>query len=689
MPGVAFPRGILPPLLATAILWWPASSTHAQSGDGRRPAALDHGVDSSIAPGDDFFGYANGGWLEHAQIPAGMEKWTARTEIDATTRQQVAALLDSAGAAPAGSLARKVADFRAAYLDQAAIEARGITPLKPVLDSIAQVQDKAALTRLLGRWLPADVDPLNWGIYRSSHVLGLSVEPGVHGERANVAFLLQGGLGLPDREQYLGTEPRLLALRARYQEYIGRQLTLAGFDRGEQRARAVMALETALARTQATAAASADDHNADHRWTRADFARRAPGMDWSAFFAAAGLAGQDSFVAWQPGAVTGVAALVASQPLQSWKDYLRFHLIHRYADVLPPGFADAAQALQDSAGDQSPRRSRAERAMEATQLAMGEALGRMYAERYFPAERKARVEAIVGNVIAAFARRLEEVGWMSPATRTLALAKMKTLYFGIGYPEHWQDYSDLKVDRGDALGNLRRAADLSYRRALARLGRPADMHEWWISPQTVGAVLLFQQNAYNFPAALLQPPKFDPAASDAANYGAIGAIVGHEVSHFVDLLGADWDARGRSGRWWTPEDVTRFQAAGQTLVNQVSGYKPFPDLALDGERTRTESVADLAGLVTAFDAYRRTLGTRAGDPDYVRQQDREFFLGFARSWRSTMREPALRAQIASDSHTPERYRIATVRNLDAWYDAFHVVPGQRLYLEPAARVRIW
>ena len=676
-------------MLALMLSGWPLSTARAQAVRNPTAEAPDNGVDSSVVPGDDFFAYANGGWLRSSEIPAGMDRWTARTEINARTRQQMVELLAAATAEPAGSLAHKVADFRAAYMDQDAIEARGIAAIKPLLDSIDRVRGKMELARLLGSWMLADVDPLNWGVYQSSHLLGLSVEPGLHGEKTYVAFLLQGGLGLLDRDHYLSFEPHMQELRTRYKEYIGRQLTSAGYDRPVERARAVLALETAIAGTQATSEASANDHNSFNRWSRDDFAHLAPGMDWTAFFAGAGLAGQDTFVAWQPTAVTGVAALVASQPLNVWKDYLRFHLIDRYADVLPRAIDEPALTLHDAVAGRSEHSPRAERAIDATQSAMGEAVGRMYAERYFPAEQKARVEGIVANVLAAFVDRVSAATWMSPTTRTLALGKLKTLYFGVGYPDRWQDYSDLAVDPRDALGNLRRGAYREYRHAVARLGRPVDMHQWWIAPQTVGAVLNFQQNSYNFPAALLQAPKFDPTASDAANYGAIGAIIGHEMSHFVDLLGADWDADGRASGWWTAEDSARFQEAAAPLVQQFSGYRPFPDTAVNGERSRTENVADLGGLVAAFDAYRRTLGGRATDLDYVRQQDREFFIGFARSWRSKMQEGALRTQVANDSHAPERYRIATVRNVDAWYDAFHVMPGQRLYLEPAARVRIW
>jgi putative endopeptidase len=687
MSGDTFLRGTL---LAAALALSSGTIVSAQSA--HRPYSdLESEVDRSVAPGDDFFGYANGSWLKATALPAGRERWTARNEIDQLTRLRVTALLDSASAAPAGTTARKVADFRAAYLNEAAIEANGLAPLRPLLDSINRIEDRAALTRFLGRGLRADVDPLNWGIYRSSHILGLSVEPGINGEKTNVAFLLQGGLGLPDREHYVSTEPAMRELRGTYQAYIARLLGLAGYDpaHADHQASGILALETAIAQTQATREASANDRNANNRWTRADFARLAPGMDWGAFFDAAGLAGQDVFVAWQPSAVTGVAALVGSGSLATWKDYLSFLVLHRYADVLPRAYSEAVLSFGDAVAGQPLEIPRTQRALAATEFALNDAIGRMYAERYFPAEQKARIQAIVANVIAAFRQRVETVGWMTPGTRTLALAKLKTLYFGVGYPEQWPDYSNLRIDPADPVGNLRRIADRNYRLALGRLGRAVDVTEWWMAPHRVGAILVFQQNAYNFPAGLLQVPKFDPAASDAANYGAIGAIVGHEVSHFVDMLGKEWDSENRMRGWWTPEDSSRFQAAADRLTAQVSSYRPFPDLAVNGRLGQTENVADLAGLAAAFDAYRRTLGNRAADREYVRQQDRQFFLGFARSWRSQTSERGLRQQIATDNHAPDNYRIALVRNLDAWYDAFDVRPGQQLYLEPSARVRVW
>jgi putative endopeptidase len=667
----------------------PVLALHAQRVVERAPSVLEHTVDASVSPGDDFFGYANGAWLAATVIPPGKERWGARDEIATLTRQRVAQLLDDARNAPRGSSARKVADFRAAWLNEAAIETRGRAPLQPRLDSIDALTDKQALARLLGRWTRGDVDPLNWGVFESGSLLGLSVEPSIHGEKTYVAFLVQGGLGLPDREQYLGAEPRLAALREQYLTYLTGVLSFAGVDEPDRRARAVLALETAIARSHATHAASANDHNADSVWARADFPRRAPGMDWTTFLDAAGLGSQDSIVAWQPSAITGAAALVASQPLDTWKDYLRVRLVDMHADVLPRAVAEPALALRAAAtGRTAPTDPRSQRATEATQAAFGDAIGRMYAERHFSAAQKARVRRIVDDVTAAFIARVERSTWMSDATKARALAKLKTLYVGVGYPEQWMSDSDLVVDPTAAVRNLQHVADHDRRRALARLGCPVDMKGWLMSPHTPGAVLVFQQNAYDFAAALLQPPKFDPTASDAASYGAIGAIIGHDVSHFVDVLGAEYDVDGALRHWWTADDAARFKALGEPLAGQFSTYRPFPDTAVDGTLTETENVADLAGLVSAFDAYRATLGARAKDRSYVRRHDREFFIAFAQSWRTRTTDAALRAQLSSD-HAPERYRVATVRNLDAWYDAFDVRPGQRLYLAPAARVHVW
>jgi len=628
------------------------------------------------APGDDFDAYANFSWRQANEIPAGRARWNARDEIAAQTARQMTALLDDAARAAPDSVARKVADFRAAASGRAAIEQQGLAPLKPLLADIGAVRDKTALTRLLGKLMLADVDPVNLGIYDSAHLLGLSVTPGYHGERTNVVFLLQGGLGLASREAYLDADKQ--ALRDDYARYLARLLELAGFDRPEERASAALQLETAIAQSHATAAISGEDKNADNLWTREHFAREAPGMDWTQFFAAAGLGSQKTFVVWQPDAVQGAAALVNSQPLDAWLDYLRTRTLDEYADVLPRAFADAATALHGPTADVAAQ----------AQLQMSGPIGQLYAERHFPPGQKARVNTIVRNVTQAFRHRVEAATWMSEPSRKVALAKVDAIYFGIGYPERWPNYTTLVVSPVDPVGNRLRLAEWNYREATLRVSKPVDLTSWWISPQAPQGLLMFNQNAYNFAAALLQAPKYDASASDAMNYGAIGAIVGHELSHFVDTLGADYDVTGSKLRWWTAADLAGYDSATAPLVRQFSNYSITSGEHVDGKLTLVENVADLAGLSAAFDAYRRSLGSRINDREYVRQQDREFFTGFARAWRGHYTAEGLRKQVATD-HAPECFRIATVRNLDAWYEAFDVTPGQTLYLEPKDRVRIW
>ena len=615
-------------------------------------AATDAAVDLDVKPGDDFFAYANAEWLRSTRIPEGKARWGARNEIAERTAQQLAQVIRDA-------YPGKVADFHAAYLDEARIEKKGLAPIAPMLKSIDRLHDKTALARWLGANMRADVDPMNLGVFDSQHLFGLAVSFGNHGETNYIAYLLQGGVSGADRDQ------------------VVRMLKGAGFDRADERADAVLALETAIARTHASAADSAKDANADNHWRRVDFPKLAPGMDWPAFFAAAGLSREAEIVAWQPEAIKGSAALIASEPLGVWKDYLRFHVVRTYADVLPRSIAEPTPVPRE------------QRAIDATNKALPEAVGRLYVERYFPPAVRARVQTILDRVVASFRTCVAAVPWMTPATKSVALTKLDRMYFGVGYPDNWQDDSKLRIDAGDAVGNLQRVAEWNYRNAVAKLGRPVDRREWVIAPQWPGAVLNFQLNSYNFAAALLQAPKFDPDASDAANYGAIGAIFAHEASHFVVTLGADYDASGAMNNWWSAADKAKFEAASQALVDQYSAYRPLPDAPVDGKLTLTENLADLAGLAAAFDAYRSSLGPVAADPEELRRQDREFFIGFARSWRAKASEEALRAQLKGDGHAPEAYRIATVRNLDAWYEAFDVQPEQRLYLKKEERVFIW
>jgi putative endopeptidase len=650
----------------------------------------------AIKPGDDFYMYANAAWLQTTQLPAGESKWTDRNQFDQNTRRQVVGLLEQASTHPSGSYQRKAADFFAAYLSEQDIEAKGVTPLKPAFRRIAAVRDRTDLSRLLGDELRVDVDPLYFAIFDSAQLFGLSVERTPHGGKTPVAYLLQGGLGMADRASYLDASAQAQEMRDSYRNNIARVLQLAGFDGSKERASAVMALEVEIAKRHATPEESAKDQNSDNRWTLAEFSLKAPGMDWPAFFSAANLTRQRDIIAWQPAAIQGEAALIASVPLDVWKNYLRFHLLDRYADVLPRVFARPlfTAQLTGAAGTAGPigarqPTSREKRALDATNKAMPDAVGQMYVEQYFPPEAKVKAQRIAANVSGAFQARIEAVQWMTAATKALAIAKLKTMYFGVGYPETWADYSGLTIHSADALGNLRRAERWDYRNALAKLGRPTNPREWLIPPQRVAGVLNPLQNAYNFSAALLQPPKFDSHGADAANYGAIGAIFGHEISHFVDTLGSESDASGAMHQWWTEQDKKQFETSSDPLIQQFSSYRPFADLAVNGRQTLSENIADLGGLAAAFDAYRLSLGSKATDKDFVRQQDQVFFVAFASASRVKITDEAMRAQIATDPHAPQIFRVSTVRNFDAWYQAFNVSPGDRLYLEPQARVRIW
>ncbi|HYN42346.1 MAG TPA: M13 family metallopeptidase, partial [Thermoanaerobaculia bacterium] len=435
---------------------------------------------------------------------------------------------------------------------------------------------------------------------------------------------------------------------------------------------------------------SSDVAKGYNRWARSDFAARAPGLEWDAFFEAAGLAKQHEFIVWQPGAATGIAALVRDQPLSTWKEYLAFRTVESASTFLPKTFADEQFAFYGQVLSGTPKQSdRWKRAVAVTDAALGEAVGKLYVAKYFPPSEKARAEAMVKNEIAAFAKRVDRLDWMSPETKAKAKEKLAILKVYVGYPDRWRDYSGLEVVAGDALGNARRASLFEYHRNLAKLGQPVDRGEWVMNPQLVNAVNLPAMNAMNFPAAILQPPVFDPNRPEVMDYGAAGATIGHEISHSFDDQGALFDAEGRLKNWWTKEDFAHFGASAAKLVAQYDAYRPFPDLAVNGKLTVSENIADVAGLAVSYDAWRLSLGGREAPVIDGLTGDQQFFLSFAQSWRTKTREAALRQRIVTDGHAPAEYRADCVRNLDAWYAAFDVKPGQKLYLAPEERVKIW
>ena len=646
-------------------------------------------IDRSIKAGDDFYHYANGGWLKTVAISAGQTSYDTRSILVARTSQRVRDLIQDAAAAHSakGSVTQKVGDYYSSFMDETGIEAKGMTPLADEMAAISAINSKKSLSAYLGTTLNSEVDGLTGN---ADHVLGVWVNQSFTHSQHYVFHLLQGGLGMPDRDDYLDPSPKMATLRTQYQSHIAAMLKLAVVDDSENRAAHVLALEIRIAQAHAPDSDAADVFKQNNPWKRADFAANAPGMDWDAYFKAAAVAEQPEFVVWQPSAVTGTSALVGSEPVDVWKDYLKFHLIDHYASVLPKAVAAAHFAFYGtvlSGMQQTPDRN--QDAIAATNAALGQAVGQLYTQRYFPPEAKARAQAMVADLIAAYRARIPNLTWMSSQTKEKALAKLATLRIGVGYPDTWIDYSTLDVIRGDAFGNMRRAEAFNRSYNLAKLKRPADPDEWRIDPQIVGAIILFSPNTETFSAGILQPPYFDPQGDAASNYGSAGAGMAHEISHSFDELGNIYDAQGRLGKWWTEEDSARYHAAAAKLVEQFKAYCPLSDVCVNGEQVLTENIADLTGLLIAHDAYSLWL---KGKPDVVINGltgEQRFFLAFAQRWRRAQSEAALRRQVKSDTHAPGEYRSDTVRNVDAWYKAYDVTPANKLYLKPEDRIAIW
>ena len=646
-------------------------------------------MDRSIKPGDDFYRYANGGWLKTAVIPPGQSSYGTSAMLKENTSQRVHDLIQDAAATQSakGSVTQKVGDYYASFMDESGIEAKGLAPLAAEMAAISAIKNKASLSAYLGTTLNTEVDGLT---ANTDHVFGVWVNQSFTDSKHYVFHLLQGGLGMPDRDAYIDPSPKMSALRAQYQAHIAAILRLAKVADPEGRAARILALEIGIAQSHAPDADAADVFKQNNPWKRADFPLKAPGMDWNAYFKSAGVAGQSEFIVWQPSAVTGTAALVGSEDIELWKDYLRFHLIEHYANVLPRAVAAEDFAFYGkllSRADQPPERSQA--AIAATNGALGQAVGQLYTQRYFPPAAKAKAQAMVGDLITAYRVRIANLTWMSPPTKKKALAKLAALKIGIGYPDHWIDYSTLDVVRGDAFGNMRRAEAFNRSLNLAKLKGPADPDEWRIDAQTVAAVIMFTPNTETFAAGLLQPPYFDSQGDAASNYGSAGAGIAHEISHSFDELGNLYDDQGRLGNWWTAEDLANYHAAAAKLDTQFDKYCPLEKRCVNGKQVLGENIADLAGLLVAHDAYLLSL---KGKSDVVidgLSGEQRFFLAFSQRWRKLQGDEALRRQLATDTHPPGEYRSDTVRNVEAWYKAYAITPNDKLYLKPEDRVSIW
>ena len=648
-------------------------------------------MDTSVKPGDDFFRFANGGWFDKTEIPADRSNVGGFYIADQQTEKNLAALIDEIvkSEPEEGSDAYRVKTFYEAFLDTKAIDAAGLKPVETDLARFDKIADKQALAQVLGSQVRADVDPLNATNFETENLFGVFVTQALKGGEV-VPYILQGGLGMPEREYYLSADEKMAGLRTAYQSYIADLLEAANVADAEAKAARIYDLEMKIAQAHVSREDSDDWTKASTLWSQADFASKAPGLDWSAFFKAAELDGFETFDAYHPTAITKLSALVASEPLEAWKDWLVFHQINSNTAVLPSKLDNLHFAFYGKKlFGQEEQRSRDKRALAAVNTYMGDELGKLYVEKYFPAQDKTDIQGMVDNIKSAFAKRIDALDWMAEETKAEAVRKVETMEVGVGYPDQWLDYSSLTVKPDDAYANVQAAERLRYSQQLAKIGKPLDKREWWMNAQLVNAVNLPVQNALNFPAAILQPPFYDPKADAAFNYGAIGAVIGHEISHSFDNNGAAFDSTGAMRNWWTDADKAKFDEAGKALADQFDQYEPFPGLHVRGDLTLGENIADVAGLAAAYDAYRASLNGKEAPVIDGYTGDQRFFIAYAQAWASKFREEALRQRIATDGHAPGQYRALTVRNLDAWYKAFDVKEGDKLYLAPEKRVKVW
>ncbi|MBW8811969.1 MAG: M13 family metallopeptidase [Caulobacterales bacterium] len=641
------------------------------------------GMDPAVRPGDDFFRYGGGSWLKTTQIPPDRPSWGPFFALRAKAEADVKAILDDLIRRPQepGSPEQKIADFYTAYLDTTAIEAAGVGPVQDGLAAIARAGSHEEIARLTVRVDLGAGGPFSIDIWADDK------DPDRY--TVNVS---QAGLGMPGRDYYLNAGASFTGARDQYRTYIERMLSLAGYPKPGEAAAAILLLETAIATLHWPAEKRGDRNLTYNPRTRTGLKALAPEFPWDEAFATLDIADDhDLFGAKEPDAIQGLAALFRATPVQTWRDYLTFHYLNATADLLPAAFDDLAFDFNGRTLSGQPRkRERWKRATAALNTALGEAVGELYVRRHFSADAKAQMVALVGTLRAAYQRRIAQADWMAPATRQAAQRKLDKLRVKIGYPDAWRDYSTLEVRPGDPVGNRARARLWEWRRKAGRLDKPTDRDEWGMTPQTVNAYYNAFFNEIVFPAAILQPPYFDPAADVAVNYGGIGGVIGHEIGHGFDDQGSKSDENGVLRAWWTDEDVARFRARVGPLAAQYARYEPLPGLRLNGVMTLGENIGDNSGLSVALDAYRMSLGGRPAPVVGGFTGEQRFFLSWSQTYREKVREAQLRRDVMTDPHSPAEFRVnGVVRNLDAWYDAFAVKPDDRLYLDPAERVQVW
>ncbi|HYL01458.1 MAG TPA: M13 family metallopeptidase [Steroidobacteraceae bacterium] len=636
--------------------------------------------DPAVRPGDDFYRYADGHWLATQQIPPDQKAWGSFEILEERAQHQVRGIIEALPAdAPPGSVAQKVGDYYRAFLDSDAIERAGLSPARAGLEAIAAARTAEDVARLMGR--------PDLGLRAPLRVVMTLDQK--NPDRYIVA-ITQSGLGMPDRDYYLKDDAVYTGLREKYRAHIARLLALAGDENAAGEAQSVLELETRIAQLHWPVAKRRERDLTYNLRSHAELEQLTPGFPWGAWLGADGLDGQQQFVVRELDAVQGLEQLMLTVPVERWRSYLRYHYLAQTSDVLPRAFdAETFDFYGRTLNGQQQQQDRWKRAVDSVDRALGEAVGELYVQRYFPPASKQKMLALVENLRATYAERIGKLTWMTPATRKVALEKLAAFHPKIGYPDKWRDYSALSIVSGDAFGNATRAYVFEWQRQLKRMSGPTDRGEWGMTPQTINAYYNPTFNEVVFPAAILQAPFFDPNADDAVNYGGIGGVIGHEMGHGFDDQGSKSDARGVLHTWWQPEDTQAFKARVDRLAAQYDGYTVLPGLNINGRLTLGENIGDLGGLAVAYEAYHRSLHGKAAALDGL-SGDQRYFLSWAQVWRTLTRDEQLRTQVTSNPHSPPQFRVnGVVRNVDAWYEAFDVKPGDRLYLPPEERVHIW
>ena len=638
-------------------------------------------MDTSVRPQDDLFQYANGTWLRQVQIPNDRSRYGVDSMMVEHSLGQQRELIEAARQSDDVE-ARKVGDLYSSFMDEQRIEEEGTKPIQPELQRIAAVNSVHDLSELM-----AHFDRM--GLHSP---FGTFVDVDAKHSTQYALWLEQSGLGLPDRDYYLSADAKFVGFRARYLEHITRMLALLGDADSAAAAGQVLALETAMARIQWTQVANRDPQKTYNRRSTAQLAQLAPAIDWNTYLAQAGVQKPlPTLIARQPDYLQGLSKLLQETPLTTWRAYFRFRLLSSTAPYLPKAYVDENFAFNAGVLHDTPEiPARWKRGCMLVDEMIGEESGKLYVAKYFPHPAKARIDDLVANLLKAYAASIEQLTWMSPATKTEALAKLRKINVKVGYPKHWRDYSKLAISPTDLLGNVLRAQEFETARKLAQLGGPIDRDEWGMTAPTVNAYYDPTLNEIVFPAGILQLPVFNPQADDAFNYGATGATIGHEISHGFDDEGSQFDSDGNLRDWWTPQDHAKFKAKTDKLIKEYSAFEPVPGFHVNGELTLGENIGDIAGIEIAYKAYVASLNGRAPPVIDGMTADQRFYLGYAQSWLGKQRDAATIAQLTSDPHAPEKYRVnGVVVHMPSFYGAFAVASGDKMYIAPEERVTLW